>query len=287
MLRSLLLVPGNQPNMLEKALGLAPDAYVPDMEDSVPMEEKANARNVTASFLSRLADRGPLVIPRVNSLDTGLIEEDLAAVVRPYVFGVSVGKIQSAQDIGYISGIIERLEREAGVEIGRTRLIPWIETAKAIVNAHQICAASPRIVAVAFGAEDFTSDMGIERTGGDAEIAYPRNVVCVAARAAGVLALDTPYFGFRDPEGLRRDALQAKTFGFRGKCAIHPAQIDIINEAFSPSPAEIEHAKRVVAVFEEAQRAGRGSTSLDGRVIDVPVVRRARALLEIAVGAAE
>ena len=281
-LRSPLFVPGNRPDMLEKALGLAPDAYVPDMEDAVPPEEKENARKVAASFLPTLAQAGPLVVPRVNSLDTGLMEDDLAAVVGPHIFGVSVGKVHSPEDIESISGTLDRLERKAGLDVGRIRLIPWIETARAIVDAYQVCTASPRIIAVAFGAEDFTNDMGIQRTQDGSEVAYPRSAVCVAARAAEVLALDTPYFSFRDPEGLRQDASIARKYGFRGKFAIHPVQIDVINEVFSPSPSEIEHARCVVAAFEKVQRVGRGTTSLDGKVIDAPVVERARSLLELA-----
>jgi citrate lyase subunit beta/citryl-CoA lyase len=280
-LRSLLFVPGNQPKMLEKALGVLPDAFVPDMEDSVPWDEKANARQVTASFLPRLAQAGPLVIPRLNSLDTGLLEEDLTAVVGPYIYGVSVGKIQTTQDIADISKSIARLEEKAGVPVGQTRLVPWIETARAIVHCYDIL-AMPRVVGAAFGAEDLTHDMGIERTEDDSEVAVARSITCLAARAAEVLALDTPYFLFRNPEGLRQNALASKKIGFKGKFAIHPAQIDIINEVFSPSAAEIDYAQRVVAAFDEAARAGRGSTSLDGKVIDVPVVRRARALLESA-----
>ncbi len=281
-LRSLLFVPGNQPHMLEKALGLAPDAYVPDLEDSVPLEEKENARGVVASWLSRLAGAGPLVIPRINSLDSGLLEGDLAAVVSAHIFGVSVGKVQSAQEVERIAAMLSDLERKAGLDVGRIRLVPWIETAMAIVDAYRLCASSPRVVGVAFGAEDFTHDMGIERTADDTEILYPRSVIAVAARAAGVLALDTPFFGFRDPDGLRHDAATARSLGFRGKFAIHPAQIDIINETFSPSASEIEQARRVIAAFEAARQQGRGSTSLDGRVIDVPVVRRAQRLLEVA-----
>ena len=283
-LRSLLFVPGNRTNMLEKAMGISPDAYIPDMEDSVPAEEKENARNVIASFLPKLAEVGPLVIPRINSLDTGLLQDDMAAIVGPHIFGVSVGKIQSTRDIDYISNIIEGLEKKAGLEVGTVKLIPWIETAMAIVNAYEICAASPRIVGVAFGAEDFTNDMAIERTEGESEIDYPRKVICVAARAADVLALDTPYFSFRDSDGLKKNSFEAKGYGFRGKFAIHPAQVDIINESFSPSSDEIENARRVIAAFEEAERSGRGSTSLDGKVIDVPVVKRARQLLESAEG---
>ena len=282
LLRSLLFVPGNQTRMLEKALGLTPDAYVPDLEDSVPIEEKTNARDVTASWLANLADAGPVVIPRINSLDTGLLEDDLAAVVGPHIFGVSVGKIQSPGDVQRVGSIISGLESKARLEIGRIKLVPWIETAMAIVDAYRICASSPRVVGVAFGAEDYTNDMGIERTQSDAEILYPRSVIAVAARAAGVLAFDTPYFGFRDPDGLRRDAGTARSLGFRGKFAIHPAQIEIISETFSPSPVEIEQARRIVSAFEEARQGGRGSTSLDGQVIDVPVVRRAERLLKVA-----
>ena len=281
-LRSLLFVPGNRANMLQKATGSVPDAFIPDLEDSVPNDEKAEARNVTASHLEQLAQTGRRVIPRVNSLETGLLEEDLAAVVGPHVYGVSVGKISTPADVAAVEGVLENLEARVGLRAGHVKLVPWIETALAIVKAYEICTASPRIVGVAFGAEDLTHDMEIERREDDAEVGYARNVMCVAARAAGVLALDTPYFGFRDPEGLKRNAQASRGIGFKGKFAIHPAQVDLINVAFSPSDAEVAHARRVVAAFEEAERQGRGSTSLDGQVVDVPVVKRARALLEVA-----
>ena len=281
-LRSLLFVPGNRANMLQKATGSNPDAFVPDLEDSVPADEKTEARNVTAAHLVKLAQAGARVIPRVNSLDTGLLEEDLAAVVGAHVYGVSVGKISTPADVAAVEGVLETLEARAGLQRGHVRLVPWIETALAIVKAYDICTASPRIVGVAFGAEDLTHDMAIERREDDAEVGYARNVMCVAARAAGVLALDTPYFGFRDPEGLQQNAQASRAIGFKGKFAIHPAQVDLINAAFSPSDAEVAHARRVVAAFEEAERQGRGSTSLDGRVVDVPVVKRARDLLDVA-----
>jgi citrate lyase subunit beta/citryl-CoA lyase len=281
-LRSPLFVPGNKANMLEKALGLKPDAFIPDMEDSVPPAEKANARDTIAAHLPRLAASGVAVIPRVNSLDTDWLEADLAAVVGPAIVGISVGKVRNAADISTISQLIAKLERSAGVAVGTLRLIPWIETAEAIVNASAICRASERIVAVAFGGEDFTNDMGIERLEDEAQLAYARQALCVAARAAHVLALDTPYFKLRDPDGLRENSLKAKSIGFKGRFAIHPEQLEALNECFSPSAQEIAHAERVVAAYEEAEARGRASTSLDGWVIDVPVVKRARALLELA-----
>jgi citrate lyase subunit beta/citryl-CoA lyase len=282
MLRSLLFVPGNRPDMLEKALGLAPDALVPDLEDSVPPAEKANARDIVASFVPRLAEAGVAVIPRANPASTGLLEEDLAALVGPGIFGITVGKIGDASQLQHVAGHVDRLEAEADLEKGRIKLVPWIETAVAVVNAYEICSASPRVVAVAFGAEDFTNDMEIERTEDATEIVYPRQVVAVAARAAGVLALDTPYVAYRDADGLRRDAGLARGLGFRGKFAIHPSQIEPINEAFAPTEAELEYARRVVSAFEEAEESGSGATSLDGKMIDIPVVRRARSLLDLA-----
>jgi citrate lyase subunit beta/citryl-CoA lyase len=281
-LRSLLFVPGNKANMLTKALPLKPDAFMPDMEDSVPPAEKANARETIRAFLPQLIATGVPVIPRVNSLDTEWMEDDLAAVVGPGIFGLSVGKVYTPGDLSAISQRIGACEREAGMKVGTLRLIPWIETAAAIVDASAMCRASERIIAVAFGGEDFTNDMGIERLEDDSQIAYARQSLCVAARAAHVLALDTPYFKLRDPEGLRVNSINAKSIGFKGRFAIHPEQIDTLNECFSPSAAEVAHAERIVAAYEEAEGRGRGSTSLDGWVIDVPVVKRARALLELA-----
>ncbi len=265
--------------MLRKALDLAPDAYVPDLEDSVPAAEKDAARSEVACFLPQLAQAGPLVIPRVNDMRSGLLEEDLHAVIGPHTFGVSVGKVGAAGEVDAVSRIMEKAERDNDIEPGSTRLVLWLESALAVVNAYAICSASARTVAAAFGAEDFTNDMDIQRRDDDAEIAYARSAVSVAARAAGVLALDTPFFRFRDTDGLRNDALEARMLGYRGKFAIHPAQIEVLNEVFSPSRAEIDHARRVVESFEEAERAGRGSTSLDGEVVDIPVVKRARNLL--------
>jgi len=280
--RSLLFVPGNQPRMLDKALGLYPDAVVPDLEDSVPDGEKDGARRTVSEYLPRLAGRGPLVIPRVNALRSGHFEADLEAVVGPHTVGVSVGKVGTVQDVQNISAAMVSLERKSGIEPGATRLVLWLESALAIVNAYAICAASPRILGVAFGAEDFTNDMEIQRQPDDSEVVHARSVVAIAARAAGVLAVDTPYFAFRDVDGLRSNIRSVRKLGYKAKFAIHPAQVDIINEEMSPSATELERARRIVAAFEEAERAGRGSTSLDGLVIDVPVVKRARKLIETA-----
>ena len=282
LLRSALFIPGNKRNMLAKALSVTADAIIPDMEDSVPDAEKDNARETIRDLLPELSRVSGLLVPRINSLASGLAEADMSALAGRAIYGVSVGKIETPSDISELSQMLAALESREGLDIGRLKLIPWIETARAILNCYEICVASPRVVAIAFGAEDFTNDMGIERLDDDAQLVFARSTVCTAARAAGVLALDTPYFKFQDTEGLRASSIAAKHLGFKGRFAIHPAQLETINDCFSPSPAEIEHAQRIVAAYEEAESRGRGSTSLDGLVIDVPVVKRARALLDLA-----
>ncbi len=268
--------------MLGKALGLAPDAIVPDMEDGAPMGEKEQARAAVSSFLPTLIETGRRVIPRVNSTSSGLIGRDLEAAIAPGVFGVTVGKTASAGEVEAISEMIFKIELARGMERGSVALIPWIESALAVVNAYEICSASSRVIAVAFGAEDLANDMGIERTESGEEVAYARSAVCTAARAADVQALDTPYVRFRDENGLRRDCRAAKGLGFKGKFAIHPSQIEVINHAFSPSDAEVEAARRIVTAFDAAESVGKGAISLDGSMVDAPVVKRARGILDLA-----
>ena len=281
-LRSPLFVPGNNPRMLTKALGLTPDAFVPDMEDAVPWGEKEKGRATVASFLPRLIETGIPVIPRVNASGSGLMDQDLESAVVPGVFGITVGKTASADEVVSIGETIGRLEAERGMAPGGVALIPWIESALAVVNAYAICSASPRVAAVAFGAEDLANDMMIERTESGDEVAYARSAVCIAARAAGVPAIDTPFVRFRDEDGLRRDCASARRFGFKGKFAIHPAQVDAINDGFGPPPSEVTWAARIVEAFDEAEQAGTGAVSVDGSMVDAPVVKRARGILDLA-----
>ena len=281
LLRSLVFVPGNRANMLERALGFGADVVMVDLEDSVPPGEKAAACEMAAEWVPRLAAAGRRVMVRVNSLDTGLTSQELDTVVCPELAGISVGKGDTAWDLQQVDQLLEPLESRIGIPRGTIKLVPWIETAMAIVHVYEMARASQRIVGVAFGAEDYTNDMGVIRTDFGEECYYARSAVAVAARAARVAALDGPFVGFRDPDGLRTDAGTARQMGFTGKFAIHPAQIDIINETFSPHPDDVEYARTVVAAWEEAESAGRGSLSIDGRMVDVPVVKRAQNLLAL------
>ena len=281
LLRSLVFVPGNRANMLERALGFGADIVMVDLEDSVPPGEKAAACELAVEWAPRLAAAGRRVMVRVNSLDTGLTADELAAVVGPDLAGISIGKGNTSWDLQQVDRLLAPLEAGAGMAAGSVKVVPWIETAMAIVHVYEMAQASQRIVGIAFGAEDYTNDMGVIRNDFGEECYYARSAVAVAARAAGVGALDGPFVGFRDPDGLRRDAGTARQMGYTGKFAIHPAQIDIINETFSPNPDDVAYARRVVAAWDEAEAAGRGSLSIDGRMVDVPVVKRAQNLLAL------
>ncbi|MBI3953914.1 MAG: CoA ester lyase [Chloroflexi bacterium] len=281
-IRSLLFVPGNRQKMLDKARDVPADVLVPDLEDSVPPEEKAAARKVVAANLAGFAIRGQHLFVRINALSTGLGEEDLDAVLGPQIEGISVGKADSATDLVELDRLLGRMERRKGLPAGSIAVIPWIESALGIISAHDIARASPRIVAISFGADDFTADMGIPRTKEGTEQFYPRAAVAIAARAAGVMAFDTPFVDFRDEEGLARDCASVRQLGYTGKWCIHPGQVATVNRLFTPSEEEVAYCRRVAAAFDEAVARGTAATSVDGRMIDVPGYQRAQRILDLA-----
>ncbi|HCL25669.1 MAG TPA: CoA ester lyase [Dehalococcoidia bacterium] len=280
--RSFIFVPGNRANMLERARNFNSDVIMVDLEDSVPPGEKETAREMAKEWVPALKKEGKRVMVRVNSLDTGLTRQELEAVVSPDLYGISLGKVESTWNMRDADRMLSSIEHLAGVEPGSIKMVAWAETASALVDARDIATASKRVVALAFGAEDFTNDMGIERTDTGEEVRVPRSLVPVAARAANVASLDSPFVLFQDPDALRADAQRARQMGYTGKFAIHPAQLDIINETFSPSAEEIAYARQIMAAWEEAEAAGRGSLAMDGRMVDVPVVKRAQNLLAFA-----
>ncbi|MEE2948926.1 MAG: CoA ester lyase [Chloroflexota bacterium] len=280
--RSFIFVPGNRENMLERAKSFKADVIMVDLEDSVPSREKASARDMAKDWVPALSRQGQRVMVRVNSLDTGLTRSELETLVSPDLYGISLGKVESKWNIRDVDRMLSAIEPLAGVELGSTKVVAWAETASALVDARDIAVSSQRVIALAFGAEDFTNDMGIERSDSGDEVQVPRSLVPVAARAANVASLDSPFVAFQDPEALRADAQKARQMGFTGKHAIHPAQLDIINEVFSPAPDEVAYARRIMDAWDKAEAEGRGSLALDGRMVDVPVVKRAQNLLAFA-----
>jgi citrate lyase subunit beta/citryl-CoA lyase len=278
-LRSPIFVPGNRRNMLEKAIGFVTDYVVPDLEDSVPPSEKDAARALVSEMAPVLGKAGQRVIVRVNALETGLTDRDLEAVVGPAVQAISVGKIRSGDEVREYDRRLAAREAAAGVASGATRLVLWLESAPAIQHAYAIATASPRVAAITFGAEDYSKDLQIQRTEEGRELYFPRAMLALAAHAARVTPLDTPYVNFRDAAGLEIDIREALSVGFKGKFAIHPAQLPVIRRMFAPQPEEVAYARRIVEGWERASAEGRGSFDLDGKVVDIPVVERARQLL--------
>jgi len=280
--RSFIFVPGNRENMLERAKSFNADVIVVDLEDSVHPGGKEDARELAKKWVPTLHREGQRVVVRVNSLDTGLTRTELEALVSPELYGISLGKVESTWNMRDLDRMLSAIESSAGVEMGSIKVVAWAETASAMVDARDIAKSTPRVIALAFGAEDFTNDMGIERSDTGEEVQVPRSLVPIAAKAAGVASLDSPFVLFQDPDALRADAMRARQMGYTGKHAIHPAQLDIINEVFSPAAEEVAYARRIIEAWDEAQANGRGSLALDGRMVDVPVVKRAQNLLDFA-----
>jgi citrate lyase subunit beta/citryl-CoA lyase len=268
--------------MLEKATGLGADGVIFDLEDAVPAREKEGARQMLGAFL---AGRGVVgeaaTFVRVNGLSSGHLEADLREVVQPSLRGVCLPKASTAADIHRLSLLLKEAEQASGLPWGSVGIIPLIETAKGVINAYQIAGASPRVLAIALGAEDLTLDLGVERSAEGLELLYSRSHLVIAARAAGIPAIDAIYPDLSDEEGLIREARLGRQLGFQGKLVIHPKQVDPVNAAFSPSPEEIAQARRIVQAFQTAQSAGSGVVLLDGKMVDMPVVARARRILEV------
>ncbi|MFQ5933209.1 MAG: HpcH/HpaI aldolase/citrate lyase family protein [Dehalococcoidia bacterium] len=279
-LRSLLFVPAIRERFIEKAPQAGADLLCLDIEDSVPPAEKTKGREMAREALSKMPRTGYTTCVRVNSLQSGLIERDLEAIVCPELEAINLPKADGPEIIETADSYLSCLERARGIPQGQVKIIPWIESALGLVNAYRICAASPRLIGAAVGGEDLTADMGMRRTKESKEIEYARHVVATAASAAGILPLDTPFTDFKDPETLEKDSLFAKSIGFKGKFCIHPSQVETVNRVFQPSEEEVEYARKVVAAYEEGEAKGLGAVSLDGVMIDRPVYDRAVALLE-------
>ncbi|MFL1463662.1 HpcH/HpaI aldolase/citrate lyase family protein [Roseococcus sp. DSY-14] len=277
-MRSLLFAPANHARRAEKALSLPADAVILDLEDAVAVSEKEAAR-ADAVAACALPRRGRLFI-RVNALSTPWALADLLAVVRPGLDGIVLPKVEGAEEMATAEWLLAALERDAGLPAGRLELLPIIETARGMQALDAIARAARRARRVAFGAADFNMDMGLSWTREEAELAPWRAQCVLASRAAGLEApVDTVWTALKDAEGFAASLERARVLGFGGKLCIHPDQVEPANRAFSPSDAQLEHARRVVAAFAEAEARGLASISLDGAFVDYPVAEAARRVL--------
>lgn len=279
--RSVLIVPANVPRFVDRAHARGADAIMLDLEDSIPSAEKAAARQALASAVPRVARGGADVLVRINK-PFELARADVAAAVGPGIAAIGFPKVESAAEIRVLETLIGAREAALGMAEGTTRLAVTIESAQGLGAVDQILAASERIVTVDIGAEDFTRDLEIEPTPSGAELLAARQLLVLAARRAGVMALGmaTTLANYTDIPALRASVTAAHEMGFRGAGCIHPAQVAHLNELFAPPAERVERARRVTEIYDAAVAEGRASAAIDGQMIDVPVAERARALVE-------
>ena len=276
--RSLLFVPVNVQKFVETAHTRGSDAVILDLEDSVPPAEKANARTMIAAAAPKVAKSGADVVVRINQ-PIELAVRDIEAAISPAIHTLMLPKIDSAGHIRLLAELADRIEAAKGMRIGHTRFMALIETPAAFARAEEIAAAHPRLISVGLGSEDFAMEIGGEPA--TDVLAYPKQRVAIAAQANGLMAMGVigSVADFADLEGYRASARLARRFGFRGASCIHPKHVAILNEEFSPKPAQVTWAHRVIEVYEKAKAEGRASVQLDGRMIDIPIVVRAERIL--------
>ena len=288
--RTMLFVPGNNPGMIRDAGIYKSDCIMFDLEDSVSINEKDSARFLVFQALTTLEYPGKEIVVRINDPRTQTGKDDLEAIVStrilqrsfPRKAAIRLPKTECADDVKYCDDIIEAIEKKAGVEAGSTKMIAAVESAAGVLNAKEIAFASKRLIGIALGAEDYVTDLKTSRSADGVELYFGRSMILLAARAAGIDALDTVFSDVNDEEGLRRETMLIKQMGFDGKSVINPRQINIVHNVFTPNEKEIEHAVAVLAAIKEAERIGSGVVSLKGKMVDKPIVERARRTLDLA-----
>lgn len=281
--RSMLFLPGANAAMLSTSFVYKPDSVMFDLEDAVSIKEKDSARLLVAQTLQLPIYRqsGIETVVRINALNTPFGLKDLEAVVRAGVEVVRLPMTNSAEDIYELEAHVERIEKECGREVGSTKLMAAIESAQAVVNAVSIAQSSPRLIGIALAAFDYLVDMQTER-GDGTELFYARCAVLHAARVAKIDAFDAVYSNVNDEEGFLKEVSLIKKLGFNGKSLINPRQIDLLHNAYAPTQAEVDYAKRVVEAADEGEKAGLGVVSLNGKMIDAPIIARAITTIELA-----
>lgn len=280
--RSLLYVPGNMPSMLQNIPLFQCDAVQIDLEDAVPLSEKDAARILVRRFLDNYKNRNKEILVRINGLDTKWALDDLKTVLPAIPDGIRLPKADSPEIVEHLDTMLTEYEEELGLQVGFFKILPSIETAEGVLNAPKTAKASNRLIGLAFGAEDYTATMEINRTKTGEELFNARMNVLWGAKAAGIQAIDSIFADVNDMESLRKETELIKKLGFTGKCMINPRQIDIIHDVFAPKQEEVDYALEVIEAIKRAREMGTGVISLKGKMIDRPVVVRAARVLNTA-----
>ncbi len=277
----MMFVPGNNPGMMADAHIYGPDSIMLDLEDSVTMAEKDTARLLVYNALKSIDYGDTEMVVRINPLNTPYGKKDIEAVVKAGVHVIRMPKTETAEEVVEVEREIECVEKEIGC-LGRTQIMAAIESTLGVVNAYAIATASKRMMGIALGAEDYSANLKTQRTPGGEELRLARETIVVAARAAGIDALDTVYSNLNDMETFRKEVEFIKTLGFDGKSIINPRQIEVVNEVFAPSEKAIEKARTIIAAIKEAEKKGSGVIAVNGKMVDRPVVIRAQRTIELA-----
>lgn len=280
--RTMMFVPGNNPAMIKDAGIYGADSIMFDLEDAVSITEKDAARFLISEALKSQDYGNAELVARVNGQDTPFYENDVMAMVKAGVDVIRLPKAESAEMIQQLDADTLTAEKKFGREIGSTHLMAAIESAKGVLNAPAIAAASDRMIGIAISAEDYTTDMKTHRYPDGAELEFARNMVLHAARAADIAAFDTVFTNMDDTEGFYRETRHIHQLGFDGKSLVNPRQIPMVNEVYAPSKAEIENAKDVIETIEEARLKGSGVISMNGQMVDRPVALRAQRVMQLA-----
>ena len=278
----MMFVPGNNPGMMADAHIYGPDSIMLDLEDSVTMAEKDAARLLVHNALKTIDFGDTEMVVRINPLSTPYGKKDVEAVVKAGVDVIRMPKTETADEVRELEEEIIKVETGLGC-VGRTRIMAAIESALGIVNAFEIASASKRMMGIALGAEDYSASLKTQRTPGGAELLLARETIVVAARAAGISCFDTVYSNLDDMETFRKEVELIRDLGFDGKSIINPRQIEVVNSVFTPTPKAIEKSLRIVAAIKEAQAKGSGVVSLNGKMVDRPVVIRAERTIAYAI----
>lgn len=268
--------------MMADAHIYGPDSIMLDLEDSVSMAEKDTARLLVYNALKSVDYGDTEMVVRINPLNTPYGKKDIEAMVKAGVHVIRMPKTETAEEVREVEREIEKVEKEIGC-LGRTKIMAAIESALGVVNAYDIATASPRMMGIALGAEDYCANLKTQRSKGGDELRLARETIVVAARAAGIDALDTVYSNLNDMETFRNEVEFIKTLGFDGKSIINPRQIEVVNEVFAPTEKDIEKARAIVAAIKEAEKKGSGVIALNGKMIDRPVVIRAQRTIDLAI----
>jgi len=278
--RALLYMPGDDRRKIEKGTTLGVDCICMDMEDGTAINKKAEARAVISQAMKELDFGDSERCIRINSIGSGFEKDDLASTLAARPDTIVVPKIETAEQVKWVSEQIESYELSNQLKLGGIRLLIGLETAKGILNLKEIAEADKRLEAIIFGAEDYAASVGATRTKEATEVLYARSMVVAACAANDLQAIDMVYIDFKNSEGLRAEAEQGAGLGFSGKQVIHPNQVPVAQEAFTPSNEAIAYAKRVVESFESSQKEGKGAYALDGKMIDMPLLKNAQKVLD-------